>query len=153
MSIKLAEGINLYREGASHALAGYQLIESLLKTYISNHFKIVKFILGNQLYFGFTGNEYEQAPLERLVNIFSKLCNDDQLIRELRNEITHRNHIAHQSMLIMYSKRKLGVEQFISLNDEMVKRNNTIANLLDRLHIAHENLILPFNKNIPDTEA
>ena len=36
----LETGKSLHRDGAAFALAGYQLIEELLKTYIGNHFEI-----------------------------------------------------------------------------------------------------------------
>ena len=137
-----------YRKGANLALAGYQLIESLLKTYIKNYFSIVKSIIGNELYFGFDGQDYEEAPLGRLLQVFSKICDNQKLVKDLQSEIKHRNDVAHKSMLILYSKSKPSIEEFDDLNKSLEVRNKAIHKLYTRLIAQHDLLVEPYEENI-----
>ncbi|RVT44130.1 hypothetical protein EMM73_17385 [Rheinheimera sediminis] len=85
-----------YKEIVTITLSGYQLIEARIKTYFHDYFEIVKYRIGNDLHFGFEGQDYSNAALGTLLKVFSKTCADSELLKDLRAEITHRDHVAHQ---------------------------------------------------------
>jgi len=136
----------IYREGSNLALAGYQLIEALLKTYIKNYFEIAKYFLAGKLHFGFTGRDYDEAPLGRLLQVFSKISNDEKLLKDLRSEVQHRDQIAHRSMLVLFAKTGPTSEELSSMISELEVRNRKINELLKRLHAKHDELISPWNE-------
>lgn len=136
----------IYREGANLALAGYQLIEALLKTYIKNYFEIAKYLLEGKLHFGFTGRDYDEAPLGRLLQVFAKISNDKELLKDLRSEVQHRDQIAHRSMLVLFAKTEPTSEELSSMTSELEERNRKVNGLLKRLHARHDELISPWNE-------
>jgi hypothetical protein len=97
-------GEALYERAANQALGGYQIIEEQLKTYIGIHFDRTRVLLNGKLHFGFSSDDYKEAALGRLVQVFSKLCSNEPLIAELRTVIARRNHVAHQAFLTLYRK-------------------------------------------------
>ena len=70
-----------YREAAIHVLGGFQLIEESLKQYIRNYYDTVRCLLDNRLFFDYTGLDINEAALQRLLSIFSKIkiCTQYQL--------------------------------------------------------------------------
>ena len=144
MDSDLATAKSSYREVANHALAGYQLVEELLKTYIGNHFEIARSLLGDRLHLDFTRKDYEKAPLGRLLQVFAKLCPDAKLVADLRAELPHRDHVAHQSLLILFSSSPASAEFLHSHISDLVERNDSIASLLGRLNEAHARLTAPY---------
>jgi hypothetical protein len=77
------------------ALAPYQLIEELLKLYIeATHLKIQKTLIG-KIPFRYPHSEYENAPLERLITMFSRHSDNEDLIKRLRSALKKRNYVAH----------------------------------------------------------
>ncbi|MFC3552474.1 hypothetical protein ACFOLC_15830 [Lysobacter cavernae] len=138
-------GKELYRDGAAHALAGYQMIEELLKTYIGNHFEIVRSLVDGRVHFGFRKEDYKQAPLGRLLQVFAKICDDTSLVDALRAELPHRDHVAHQSLLILFAKSQPSAEQLSDLLTELGKRHASVQAVMLQLHAAHEALIAPYS--------
>lgn len=129
-----------YKEGLMLALSGYQLIEASLKLYLRNYFKIVKYLISEKLYFGFDGKDYDNAPLGRLIDAFSKTCSDTELVSDLKQENTHRNHIAHKATLELYKKEPLNSGEYETLSDEIETRCKNIKSLLSRLKDANSAL-------------
>ncbi|WP_369915443.1 hypothetical protein AB8810_02250 [Xanthomonas sp. NCPPB 3005] len=147
MTDLLATDKELYREGASHALAGYQMIEELLKTYIGNYFGIVRSLVQDKIYFGFRKQDYKQAPLGRLLQTFDKICADKELVAALRAEVPHRDHIAHQSLLVLFAKSQPTPEDFSKLLEDLTVRNSAIQAVMLQLHAAHKSLITPYSSS------
>lgn len=135
-----------YQEGVTLALSGYQLIEASLKLYLRNYFKIAKYLISDQLHFGFDGTDYDNAALGQLVKAFSKTCSDKILVSDLKKEISYRNHIAHKATLERYKKEPLTAEEFNKLSDEIKIRIENIKNLRRRLKKVH----LELNKIFDD---
>jgi hypothetical protein len=80
------------------ALSPYQLIEEYLKFYIEvAHLKIQRLTLG-RIPFRFPRNEYENAPMERLITMFARHCDNDDLIERLRVALKNRNFVAHKAI-------------------------------------------------------
>ncbi len=98
------QGRELYSRGATQALGGFQLIEELLKSYIDVHHQFARAFIGGRLHFDFARKDYENSALEKLVGVFSKICDNKDLVKELRSSIDRRNHLAHRALLKMYDQ-------------------------------------------------
>lgn len=85
--------------GVSHALTVFQIIEESLKLYIKFSFKLVRVRLDPSIPFGFNGKDYENAALETLIKVFSRLSSNTALIESLNKITSNRNYIAHQALV------------------------------------------------------
>jgi hypothetical protein len=130
-----------FQHVTSLALGGYQLIEALLKTYLRNYFAIAKYRLGADLHFGFSGDDYDQAALGTLLKVFSKTCADRELVKDLQAEVKHRDHVAHQALLVLYRHQPCSPEELQAQIDELSVRADGISGLLRRLDEAHRALV------------
>jgi hypothetical protein len=117
-----------YRESVTSALAGYQLLEGLLKFYAEAYYNVVRAFLAGHLHFDYHRKDVEASALGRLINGFAKTCGNKKLVGELRELIGHRDQIAHQALLRLYdddiSEEKL---------HEMIQENHNIVQQLHRL--------------------
>ena len=129
-----------FEKGVTLALSGYQLIEAAIKLYLRNYFKIAKYLISEQVYFGFDGSDYDNAPLGKLINIFSKTFSDKELVSDLKSEISHRNNIAHQAALELFRKESLSSEEFNELSNNIEIHSKNITNLLSRLKVVNQQL-------------
>jgi hypothetical protein len=100
-----------YTEATIHALAGFQIIEEHLKMYIGYYYDAVRVLLKGQLSFQYTREEINEAPLERLTSLFSKINANNDLVKRIRSLLKHRNEIAHGAFTHLYGPPKTD-EQF-----------------------------------------
>jgi hypothetical protein len=82
----------------AYALTGCQLVEQELKLYISEALEYVRKCVGKRLPFKMGGQDYEDASLERLIDVFRKLTNNDVLVLELRKFKSERNFLSHKGI-------------------------------------------------------
>jgi hypothetical protein len=82
----------------AYALSGCQLVEQELKLYLSEALEYVAKCVGKRLPFKMTGQDYEDASLERLIEVFRKLTDNDQLVAELRKFKSERNFLSHRGI-------------------------------------------------------
>ena len=114
-----------YREAASHALAGFQLVEQQLKEYIGYYYDAVRFLLNGKLSFNYAREEMDEAALERLTTVFSKINGNEELIKRIRALIKHRNHVAHRALVHLYGKERTGeeletnIDEFIEIAEKL----------------------------------
>jgi uncharacterized protein YbcC (UPF0753/DUF2309 family) len=111
-------GQDLYENGVNKVLAGFQLIEELLKTYIEAHYEFVRAFLGDRLYFAFSRSDFQDAALGRLTEIFSKLCPNKGLVADLRAVKRRRDEIAHRALLKLY-EHGISPSEYSKLIDEL----------------------------------
>lgn len=88
-----------FGKGVSHALTVFQVIEESLKLYIKFSFKLIRSKLDLSIPFEFSGKDYENAALETLIKIFSKLSDNKALIESLNKITGNRNYVAHQALV------------------------------------------------------
>ena len=112
------QGQALYSRGVNQALAGFQLIEEMLKTYIEMHFDFIRLLVNGRAHFEFRREDYQEAALGRLTQVFSKLCSNGQLISDLRAVAKRRDFIAHRALLKLYDAQISPVE-YTELMDEL----------------------------------
>jgi hypothetical protein len=67
----------------AYALSGCQVVEQELKLYITEALQLVKKCIDNRMPFNMRGEDYANASLERLIDIFRKLTDNDILFLQL----------------------------------------------------------------------
>ena len=82
----------------AYALSGCQLVEQELKLYISEALEYVSKGVGNRLPFKMSGQDYEDSSLERLIEVFRKLTDNEMLVAELRKFKNERNFLSHKGI-------------------------------------------------------
>lgn len=91
------DGDDFYLQVA-YALSGCQLVEQELKLYISEALEYVKKSVGRRLPFKMSGEDYEDASLERLIDVFRKLSDNESLVADLRKFKAERNFLSHKGI-------------------------------------------------------
>lgn len=82
----------------AHALSGCQLVEQQLKLYITEALALVQKCIGGKMTFRMSGEDYEDASLERLIATFRKLSDNGQLIVDLERFKAERNFLTHKGI-------------------------------------------------------
>lgn len=82
----------------AHALSGCQLVEQQLKLYITEALALVKKCVDGKMTFRMSGEDYEDSSLERLIDAFRKLSDNEQLIADLNKFKTERNFLTHKGI-------------------------------------------------------
>lgn len=89
-----------YKTKTLRILGRFQLLEFALKAYIGRAYSVIKKSVGERVYFNYSAKDVEEFPLERLLNVFSKLNGNEGLICRLDKLRVERNHIAHRSLIV-----------------------------------------------------
>jgi hypothetical protein len=82
----------------AYALSGCQLVEQELKLYISQALELVRKCVGRRMSFNMSGEDYENASLERLIGTFKKLTSNQELVKELDKFKSERNFLSHKGI-------------------------------------------------------
>ncbi len=82
----------------AQALSGCQLVEQQLKLYISEALELARKCIGRRMVFKMSGADFEDSSLERLIEIFRKLTDNDALVSELRRFKDERNFLSHKGI-------------------------------------------------------
>jgi hypothetical protein len=91
------DGDDFYLQVA-FALSGCQLVEQELKLYVTRAFALAKKCIGHRMAFKMSGDDYEDASLERLIEVFRKFTNNEALISDLRKFKKERNFLSHKGI-------------------------------------------------------
>jgi hypothetical protein len=133
MLTPLPNSKEMYRDSVTQAMAGFQLLEEFLKGYIDLYYETIRLMLKGKLQFGFVRDDVKDAPMGRLLVIFAKTCPDQELVRELREVVKHRDHAAHQAFLHLYDQSKPD-DQFAKLTTENLELASKIGTLMERVN-------------------
>lgn len=82
----------------AYALSGCQLVEQELKLYISEALELARKCIGTRLTFKMSGDDYADASLERLIDAFKKLSDNEVLVKDLRTFKDERNFLSHKGI-------------------------------------------------------
>jgi hypothetical protein len=120
----------------AHALSGCQLVEQELKLYITEALELAAKCIGNKMPFKIKGVDYADSSLERLIQTFKKLTNDEDLVKDLGKFKDERNFLSHRGITHCLDYEE---ELFYSIAEEMQQRLVAIQKEADRLRVAiHE---------------
>lgn len=81
------------------ALAGCQLVEQMLKLYISEALELANKCVAGRVPFKMSGEDYKDASLERLIDAFKKLSDNPALVASLRKFKDERNFLSHKGII------------------------------------------------------
>jgi hypothetical protein len=90
-----------YKATVLRILSNFQLLEFMLKVYIGNVYDFISVSVADKVHFGYSITDIENHSLERLLGIFSKFNTNQDLNKRLNKLKEQRNHIAHESLLIV----------------------------------------------------
>jgi hypothetical protein len=80
------------------AISGCQLVEQELKLYITEALELTKKCVGDKMPFKMEGEDYADSSLERLIEIFKKLSDNEALVAELKRFKNERNFLSHKGI-------------------------------------------------------
>ena len=89
-----------YKTATLRILGNFQLLEFALKSYIGRAYSLIKKTVGAKVHFDYSIKDVDEFPPERLLNVFSKLNGNKDLISRLNKLRVERNHIAHKSLIL-----------------------------------------------------
>lgn len=117
----------------AHALSGCQLVEQQLKLYITEALELAKKCIAEKMPFKIAGEDYADSSLERLIEIFRKLSDNEALVADLRQFKNERNFLSHKGITHCLDYEG---ELFNSTALEFKNRLAAIQNEAQRLYIA-----------------
>lgn len=124
-----------FYQRVAYALAGCQLVEQELKLYISEALELVQKCVGNRLSFTMSGDDYEDTPLGRLIDVFRKLSSNAGLVNELRKFKTERDFLSHKGIAHCLDRdRELDNMAVLEFEDRLKKIEPEAERLRNAIH-------------------
>jgi hypothetical protein len=118
-----------YRNATAHALAGFQLLEAALKTYIAAYYLVVRSLLAGRLPFNFSRDEIENSSLERILKVYKRVAQDPELVLRISALVKTRNDIAHRALGLLYDET-VNDDFFLEATGEMVALGDKLTALM-----------------------
>jgi len=108
MSESLTEKNHAYVLTVQNALFAFQMIEEALKIYIGGSYEIIKRTAPSPVAFNFDSSAINNAPLGKLIKMFSGVSANNKLIGDLRKIEEWRNFCAHRAYTHEFMSRQSG---------------------------------------------
>jgi hypothetical protein len=124
---------DIFLKRIGEALSPYQLIEEYLKVYIEAAHSVIELILMGRIPFRHHRSEYENAPLERLITMFSRHCDNEDLIKRLRAAVKKRNYVAHNVIGHYMKRRDTNPKRAHSISGDLKKIEDVGYHLVEEL--------------------
>lgn len=106
-----------YNEKALEILKSFQVLEFALKAYIVHSYNIIKHRVGVDVRFEYSYHDIKDDALGALINKFSKLTSDQNLVGKLKQLRDKRNYVAHEAFLATEDRLADGLkDEFVELN-------------------------------------
>lgn len=122
-----------YKDELHRALEKCQFIEEILKMCLLSAIEIARIQVSPYFLIKYKEMDIHHLPLGHLVSAFSKINDDIELHKELREITKERNKVAHRSLL--FTIGELTDEPF--MEEEILK----MKNIADRATIIHERVM------------
>jgi predicted nucleotidyltransferase len=91
-----------YEVEAAKCLAGFQLLEHLLKQYIKLHHLTARHLLRGSIPFNFDGSDVANSSLEGLIGRLKKCTDDTDLVQRIKQIKSERDDLAHLAFAQTY---------------------------------------------------
>lgn len=88
-----------YIAAINTALLSFQMIEEALKICVGLSYEVIGATTPPPIVFRFDSTVIMKAPLERLINMFSTVSANGELVKDLRKVIEWRNYCAHNAFV------------------------------------------------------
>lgn len=130
MSIKLEKA---YQKELHKALEKCQFIEETLRMCIFSAMEIARFQVSPHFPIRYKSDDIAKLPLGALVSIFTKINNDTELHKSLRDITRERNNVAHRSLLFTLGELKD--------KDHMTEATQNMKGILERATVIHNKVL------------
>ena len=119
----------------SRALSGCQMIEMELKLYLSNAVALINKRLGNRMFCGMSGDDFQNHSLERLITEFKKFSDNGTLIKRLNKFKDERNFLSHKAIASCMDPHN-GYQglQAASLDERLLKIEKEASDITHTIH-------------------
>lgn len=87
-----------FYRNVAYALSGCQLVEQQLKLYITEALELARKCIKGKMPFKMSGEDYADSSLERLIEAFKKLTDNEQLVADLKRFKAERNFLSHRGI-------------------------------------------------------
>ncbi|MBF4399001.1 hypothetical protein, partial [Vibrio anguillarum] len=140
---KMKKEQEFYRERTVGLLTNFQLLELSLKMYIGKSYDFIHALVGDRIHFGFSIDDVENYPLERLLNTFVKLNDNKELHKRLNKLRKQRNYIAHEALLVTIGNNPNmdtlheKSHEFFELEDELSDCLKVLVAEFEKLHVKY----------------
>jgi hypothetical protein len=131
----------IYSEAATHALAGFQIIEESLKDYITAYHQTVQKFLPTELVYQYQRSEIEDVALGNLVKNFSRMNSNTVLIDKLRKIKQVRDQLAHKALTKLYGPEKETFD-FLENTDKFIDTAAELGLIIDEILKEHKKLLV-----------
>lgn len=82
----------------ARALSGCQVVEQQLKLYITEALDLARKCIRERMPFKMAGGDYADSSLERLIDTFRKLTDNEELVAALTRFKKERNFLTHKAI-------------------------------------------------------
>lgn len=106
-----------YFDKVTMVLMDFQYIELALASYIISANKKIKEKMKDTIPFKYGPNDIQKDSLGKLVDKFSKINNNEELIKKLKNLIPRRNEVAHKSLVFPSEEKNDNIFKAILTSD------------------------------------
>lgn len=130
----------IYSEAATHALAGFQIVEESLKDYITAYHQTVKKFLPDELMYQHKRSDIEDLALGKLIEIFSKVNSNILLIGKLRKIKQTRDQLAHKALTKLYGPEK-DTFDFLESTDRFIDTAAELGLIIEDILKEHNKLL------------
>ena len=133
-----------YKDITVGLLTNFQLLELSLKLYIGTSYDYIHILVEDHVRFDFSISDVENYPLERLLTLFSKLNDNEELKKRLNKLRKERNYIAHEALLVTVGsnpnmdKLQKKSQDFFYLEDELSECLKLVSEEFSKLKVKGE---------------
>lgn len=132
-----------YRDQLTSCLATYQFIEQALRFCLIRYHATVKFRLEGFLPYELPFQSIEDAALGRLIDWYKVYANNAELVRELHQIKSARDHIAHQGLALALEEQTNEAfldQKTMELQDAHAKADACFHKLVEEMKAADESV-------------
>src|SRR2546426_1019398 len=95
-----------YSQAVQAVLTDYQYIEEGSRMYATYAYGLIRAKVAPDLPFKYSYSDTDKDALGKLIGRFEKLSNREDLTKELKDLVRHRNEVAHKAFLLSSDKQK-----------------------------------------------
>jgi|GEM_PF-2247141 len=135
-----------YIAALNGALLSFQMIEEALKICVGLSYEIIRATAPSPIVFRFNPVAVVNAPLGKLIKMFSEVTANDELVNDLRKVIEWRNFCAHNAFAHEFLNRASkspfkshpaeDVKAIVKFSANLVERLGNEMKLIREIHVA-----------------
>lgn len=129
----------------AYTLGSCQMLEQELKNYIKTSHGIIREKVEEFIPYRFDEDDLEKYALGKLVEVFSKMSNDIDVIKRLKEFVSLRNELAHSAIAksrdyedgLFYPKSMATMQKLTQVNNEASSLRTAVYGACNRIYCMH----------------